>query len=194
VSAEAVRIPQVLVINKKDLLDDEGLKWLEKTMQLYGEIGVACFSISALYDDPSDIRAILKNKSTLFAGHSGVGKSTLLNKISPSINQSIGDISEFSEKGKHTTTFAEMFLLDSTTFVIDTPGVKEWGLVDMNEQEISDYFPEMRALRLQCKFGSRCIHINEPKCAIIQAVRDGTIALSRYENYVSMIRGEDNRK
>jgi ribosome biogenesis GTPase len=194
VSAEAFRIPQVLVINKKDLLDDEGLKWLEKTMQLYGEIGVACFSISALYDDPSDIRAILKNKSTLFAGHSGVGKSTLLNKISPSINQSIGDISEFSEKGKHTTTFAEMFLLDSTTFVIDTPGVKEWGLVDMNEQEISDYFPEMRALRLQCKFGSRCIHINEPKCAIIQAVRDGTIALSRYENYVSMIRGEDNRK
>jgi ribosome biogenesis GTPase len=116
VSAEAFRIPQVLVINKKDLLDDEGLKWLEKTMQLYGEIGVACFSISALYDDPSDIRAILKNKSTLFAGHSGVGKSTLLNKISPSINQSIGDISEFSEKGKHTTTFAEMFLLDSTTF------------------------------------------------------------------------------
>lgn len=194
VSAEAFRIPQVLVINKKDLLDDEGLKWLERTMQLYGEIGVTCFSISALYEDPSDIRAILKNKSTLFAGHSGVGKSTLLNKISPSINQSIGDISEFSEKGKHTTTFAEMFLLDSTTFVIDTPGVKEWGLVDMNEQEISDYFPEMRDLRLQCKFGSRCIHTNEPKCAIIQAVQDGAIALSRYENYVSMIRGEDNRK
>lgn len=194
VSAEAFRIPQVLVINKKDLLDDEGLKWLERTMQLYGEIGVTCFSISALYEDPSDIRAILKNKSTLFAGHSGVGKSTLLNKISPSINQSIGDVSEFSEKGKHTTTFAEMFLLDSTTFVIDTPGVKEWGLVDMNDQEISDYFPEMRDLRLQCKFGSRCIHINEPKCAITQAVQDGAIALSRYENYVSMIRGEDNRK
>lgn len=194
VSAEAFRIPQVLVINKKDLLDDEGLEWLERTMQLYGEIGVTCFSISALYEDPSDIRAILKDKSTLFAGHSGVGKSTLLNKISPSINQSIGDISEFSEKGKHTTTFAEMFLLDPTTSVIDTPGVKEWGLVDMNEQEISDYFPEMRDLRLRCKFGSRCIHTNEPKCAIIQAVQDGTIALSRYENYVSMIRGEDNRK
>ncbi len=194
VSAEAFRIPQVLVINKKDLLDDEGLEWLERTMQLYGEIGVTCFSISALYEDPSDIRAILKDKSTLFAGHSGVGKSTLLNKISPSINQSIGDISEFSEKGKHTTTFAEMFLLDPTTSVIDTPGVKEWGLVDMNEQEISDYFPEMRDVRLRCKFGSRCIHTNEPKCAIIQAVQDGTIALSRYENYVSMIRGEDNRK
>ncbi len=194
VSAEAFRIPQVLVINKKDLLDDEGLEWLERTMQLYGEIGVTCFSISALYEDPSDIRAILKDKSTLFAGHSGVGKSTLLNKISPSINQSIGDISEFSEKGKHTTTFAEMFLLDPTTSVIDTPGVKEWGLVDMNEQEISDYFPEMRDLRLRCKFASRCIHTNEPKCAIIQAVQDGSIALSRYENYVSMIRGEDNRK
>jgi ribosome biogenesis GTPase / thiamine phosphate phosphatase len=130
----------------------------------------------------------------LVAGHSGVGKSTLLNKISPEIKQSIGDISDFSEKGKHTTTFAEMFALDKKTFVIDTPGVKEWGLVDMNNQEISDYFPEMRDLRLACKFGARCVHINEPKCAIIDAVQNGEIALSRYESYVSMILGEDNRK
>lgn len=194
VSAEAFRIPQVLVINKTDLLDEEGRKSLEVLNKLYTNIGVTCFSVSALYEDVSQIRDILRNKTTLVAGHSGVGKSTLLNKISPVINQSVGDVSDFSEKGKHTTTFAEMFPLDAKTFVIDTPGVKEWGLVDMNEQEISDYFPEMRDLRLMCKFGSRCIHINEPRCAIIDAVQNGSIALSRYENYVSMIMGEDNRK
>jgi ribosome biogenesis GTPase len=130
----------------------------------------------------------------LVAGHSGVGKSTLLNRISPVINQTVGDISQFSEKGKHTTTFAEMFLIRENTYVIDTPGVKEWGLVDMNEQEISDYFPEMRDLRLQCKFGSRCLHIHEPMCAIIDAVEIGSIALSRYENYIGMVSGSDNRK
>jgi ribosome biogenesis GTPase len=194
VSGEAFRIPQVLVINKIDLLDDEGRKSLELLNKLYTNIGVTCFSVSALYEDVSQIREILRNKTTLVAGHSGVGKSTLLNKISPVINQSVGDVSDFSEKGKHTTTFAEMFPLDAKTFVIDTPGVREWGLVDMNDQEISDYFPEMRDLRLMCKFGSRCIHINEPKCAIIDAVQNGSIALSRYENYVSMIMGEDNRK
>jgi ribosome biogenesis GTPase / thiamine phosphate phosphatase len=194
VSAEAFRIPQVLVFNKKDLLDDEGLELLKQLTELYTSIGVTCFSISAKHEGQSQILQILKNKTTLIAGHSGVGKSTLLNKISPHIKQSIGDISDFSEKGKHTTTFAEMFSLDKKTFVIDTPGVKEWGLVDMNSQEISDYFPEMRDLRLTCKFGARCIHINEPACAIVDAVRDGRIALSRYENYVSMIMGEDNRK
>jgi len=194
VSAEAFRIPQVLVFNKKDLLDDEGLEVLKQLTKLYTGIGVTCFSISAKHDDQPQLLQILKNKTTLVAGHSGVGKSTLLNKISPDIKQSIGDISDFSEKGKHTTTFAEMFSLDKKTFVIDTPGVKEWGLVDMNSQEISDYFPEMRDVRLTCKFGARCIHINEPNCAIVDAVRDGRIALSRYENYVGMIMGEDNRK
>ena len=194
VSAEAFRIPQVLVFNKKDLLDDEGFEMLKQLTSLYTSIGVTCFSTSAKHEDQPNILQILKNKTTLIAGHSGVGKSTLLNKISPHIKQSIGDISDFSEKGKHTTTFAEMFSLDKKTFVIDTPGVKEWGLVDMNSQEISDYFPEMRDLRLTCKFGARCIHINEPTCAIVDAVREGRIALSRYENYVSMIMGEDNRK
>ena len=194
VSAEAFRIPQVLVFNKKDILDAEGLAMLKQLSELYTSIGVACLSISAKHEEQSQFLGILKNKTTLVAGHSGVGKSTLLNKISPVITQSIGDISEFSEKGKHTTTFAEMFMIDKKTFVIDTPGVKEWGLVDMNDQEISDYFPEMRDLRLSCKYGSRCIHINEPKCSIIEAVQTGRIALSRYESYVSMIIGDDNRK
>jgi ribosome biogenesis GTPase len=194
VSAESFRIPQVLVWNKMDLLDGTSRENLDQLSALYTSVGVACFSISALRDDPSPIRQALQGKITLVAGHSGVGKSTLLNKISPVIDQHVGDISAFSEKGKHTTTFAEMFKLDTETYVIDTPGVKEWGLVDMNQQEISDYFPEMRDLRLQCKFGSRCIHLNEPKCAVLEAVESGAIALTRYENYLSMIIGDDNRK
>lgn len=194
VSAEAFRIPQVIVFNKRDLLNDKELKSLEDLSSTYSRIGVKCLSTSALHDDVKDIRRVLQDQVTLIAGHSGVGKSTLLNKISPRINQPVGNISDYSEKGTHTTTFAEMFQLDDTTFVIDTPGVKEWGLVDMNKQEISDYFPEMRELRLQCKFQSRCIHVNEPKCAIIEAVKEGLIDLTRYDSYLSMISGEDNRK
>lgn len=194
VSAEAYRIPQVIVFNKRDLLGGQDLESLLSLQALYTRIDVTCLIVSALLDDLAGIRDILQNKTTLVAGHSGVGKSTLLNKISPSITQSVGDISDFSQKGTHTTTFAEMFQLDTRTFVIDTPGVKEWGLVDMNQQEISDYFPEMRDVRLGCKFQSRCIHINEPKCAVQEAVKSGSIALSRYESYVSMVTNEDNRK
>jgi ribosome biogenesis GTPase len=194
VSAEAFRIPQVIIFNKRDLLDDRELRSLEKIITAYSRIGVTCFSTSALQDDLKDVRKTLQDNTTLIAGHSGVGKSTLLNKISPHIKQQVGEISDFSEKGTHTTTFAEMFRLDSKTFVIDTPGIKEWGLVDMNKQEISDYFPEMREIRLQCKFQSRCIHINEPKCAVLEAVENGTIDVTRYESYLSMVSGEDNRK
>lgn len=194
VSAEAFRIPQIIVFNKKDLLDENGLEKLKGLTNLYGNLGITCFSISAAKDDPAQIREILRDKTTLFAGHSGVGKSTLLNAISPDIGQSVGDVSDFSEKGTHTTTFAEMFQLHDRTFVIDTPGVKEWGLMDMNPQEISDYFPEMRDIRLGCKFQSRCIHINEPKCAVLDAVEAGTIDASRYASYVSMVLNEDNRK
>lgn len=194
VSAEAFRIPQIVVFNKKDVLDEEGLQKLDSLCRLYNSIGVTCFQVSALQDNLSSIREILSNKTTLIAGHSGVGKSTLLNKISPDIKQSVGSISDFSAKGIHTTTFAEMFQLDDKSFVIDTPGVKEWGLVDMTPQEISDYFPEMRDVRLDCKFQSRCIHLNEPKCAVLEAVHSGIIATSRYESYLSMVAGEDNRK
>ena len=194
VTAEAYRIPQIVVFNKKDLLDEKNLAKQEELMILYESLGVRCFSVSALQDNQDEIRNVLNNKITLVMGHSGVGKSTLLNKISPKINQTVGDISDFSNKGTHTTTFAEMFPLDSKTFVIDTPGVKEWGLVDMNQQELSDYFPEMRKLRLSCKFGSRCLHLNEPGCSIIKSVEEGKIAMTRYENYLNMLLGEDNRK
>lgn len=194
VTAEAFRIPQVLVFNKKDLLSSDGISEIQRLLQMYTEIGVTCLLTSTLYDDIIALKSLLQNKTTLLAGHSGVGKSTLLNKLIPETNQKVNNVSAFSEKGTHTTTFAEMFKLDENSFVIDTPGIKEWGLVDMSKEEISDYFPEMRDRRLDCKYGARCIHLQEPKCAIIDAVRDGVIALSRYESYVSMVLGEDNRK
>lgn len=194
VSAESFRIPQVLVFNKKDLLDEDGLEYQAALMDIYNRIGVGVVAISAKEDDHTSIHEMLKGKTTLFAGHSGVGKSTLLNKLDPRISQKVGEISGYSEKGTHTTTFAEMFRIADNTYVIDTPGIKEWGLVDMNEQELSDYFPEMRDIRLNCKFGSRCLHLNEPKCAVIAAVENGQISISRYESYLSMLEGKDNRK
>ena len=195
VAAESFRIPQVLVFNKKDILSQDQFEELLPKLNVYESIGVATLLISASLDkDLSEIEKILNGKTTLIAGHSGVGKSTLLNRLAPGFRQAVGAISDFSEKGTHTTTFAEMFQLNETSFIIDTPGIKEWGLVDMAPQEISDYFPEMRDLRLNCKFGARCLHINEPKCAIKDAVEKNQIALSRYESYLSMALGEDNRK
>jgi len=194
ITAEAYRIPQIIIFNKKDLLSEKELNKQKELIHLYESIGVKCFSISALHDSPDEIKKSLQNKITLVMGHSGVGKSTLLNMISPKIKQAVGDISDFSNKGTHTTTFAEMFPLNSNTFVIDTPGVKEWGLVDMNQQELSDYFPEMRELRLNCKFGARCLHMNEPGCEVIKSVKEHKIAASRYESYISMALGDDNRK
>lgn len=195
VSAESFRIPQILVFNKADLLSDKDQIETEKLRVLYESIGVKTLLLSAKEDpDVTEILTLLKGKVSMVAGHSGTGKSTLLNRLSPSIHQAVSEISGFSEKGTHTTTYAEMFTLDTNSFIIDTPGVKEWGLVDMDEPEISDYFPEMRDRRLRCKFGARCIHVNEPKCAILDAVAAGEIAQSRYGSYLSMVLGEDNRK
>jgi ribosome biogenesis GTPase len=194
VSAEAFRIPQIVVFNKADILDDEARKKLNEAMQIYTPIGVKCLTLSALYDDITPITSLLQGKVTLLAGHSGVGKSTLLNRIAPDVNQKTGEISGFSGKGVHTTTFAEMFEVGPNTYIIDTPGIREWGLVDMTPEEISDYFPEMRERRLDCRFGPRCIHLHEPGCAIRAAVQAGEIAPSRYESYVSIVTGEDRKK
>jgi ribosome biogenesis GTPase len=195
VAAESFRIPQLLVFNKKDILTQDQLEELLPMLNRYESFGVATMIISAGFDDDiSNVQKVLEGKTTLVAGHSGVGKSTLLNRLSPVITQATSTISDFSDKGTHTTTFAEMFQLNENTFIIDTPGIKEWGLVNMEPQEISDYFPEMRDLRLNCKFGARCLHINEPKCAIKEGVENNQIALSRYESYLSMALGQDNRK
>ena len=195
VSAEAYRIPQLLVFNKIDLLSGEAMNHVNELKKRYEKVGVSVLGLSAITNEGvENLSAHLAGKISLLTGHSGAGKSTLLNKLSPEINQATHAISDFNDKGTHTTTFAEMFTLDEKTFVIDTPGIKEWGLVDMTPQEISDYFPEMRELRLQCKFGSKCLHLQEPGCAIRPAVENGTIAESRFDSYLSMAEGRDNRK
>jgi ribosome biogenesis GTPase len=195
ISAEAYRIPQCLVFNKTDLLTEEQLTTLQKLKQLYSAIGVSVIAMSALQGKGFDeLSTLIEGKTSIIAGHSGVGKSTILNALLPGINQAVSEISSFSNKGTHTTTFAEMFQRNKNTFVIDTPGVKEWGLVNMNSQEISDYFPEMRGRRLNCKFGARCLHLQEPKCAITEAVEKGEIELSRYQSYLSMVIDDDNRR
>jgi ribosome biogenesis GTPase len=194
VAAESFRIPQVIVFNKKDLLDEKSLEDQQALIRTYEKIGVKCIETSALNDTQENVRETLEGKVTLLSGHSGVGKSTLLNKLSPNVHQKTSEISDYSEKGTHTTTFAEMFRLNDKTFIIDTPGIKKFGLTNMSREELSDYFPEMRDVRLNCKFGARCLHLTEPKCAVIDAVNAGEIAESRYASYYSMVMGEDNRK
>lgn len=194
VTAEAYEIPQALIFNKQDLLDDDSRELQEALIAIYQEINIPCLRITATTGNMDEVLKLLKDKTTLIAGHSGVGKSSLLNRLSPEINQPVGEISDYSEKGMHTTTFAEMFRIDGNTFVIDTPGVKEWGLVNMMPEELSDHFPEMRALRSACKFGYRCLHIHEPQCAVRSAVDEGRISISRYASYLSMLEDEDNRR
>jgi ribosome biogenesis GTPase len=195
VAAESFRIPQVLVFNKSDMLHGHQQTEMLQLKRLYEDFGVTCLVMSARFDtDLEPLKNIFHGKKTLVAGHSGVGKSTLLNRLSPEIEQKTSEISNFSSKGTHTTTFAEMFQLGKDTFIIDTPGIKELGLVEMSPEEVSDYFVEMRALRASCKFGSRCLHMHEPKCAVIEAVEKGIVAQSRYNSYLSIVRGEDNRK
>lgn len=194
VSTESFRIPTIIVFNKKDILDESQKEKQREYVEMYSKAGFKCLEISVKENE--GLKAfveLLKKRVTLIAGHSGVGKSTFLNKINPDINQKVADISDFSKKGVHTTTFAEMFLLGDESFVIDTPGIKEFGLIDIEDYELSDYFPEMRALRGACKFNN-CTHTHEPKCAILDAVKEGKIAESRYQSYLSMLHEEDTRR
>ena len=194
VTAESFRIPQVLVFNKTDLLSEEGAALQKDIIAIYENIGIQCLETSALTGkNINDVKNLLSNKKTLFSGHSGVGKSTIANLVAPHITQKTSEISDFAEKGVHTTTFAEMFQLDATTFLIDTPGIKELGLVEIESFELADYFPEMRELRNECKFNN-CLHVQEPGCAIKKALEKGEIEESRYHSYVSMLYGEDNRR
>ncbi len=194
VTAESFRIPVKLIFNKVDLLDQKDKETVDELFNLYNNIGYECLYTSAT--DGTGIeafRALLKEKVSLIAGHSGVGKSTLVNQIAPHLNLSTTEVSTFANKGVHTTTFATMFQLEGNSFIIDSPGIKELGLIDVEKEEISHFFPEMRALFNQCKYHN-CIHENEPKCAVIEAVMNGEIAESRYKSYLSMLDGDDNRR
>ncbi|AQG81797.1 ribosome small subunit-dependent GTPase A [Spirosoma montaniterrae] len=194
VSAESFRIPTAIVFNKTDILNDEGLAYQREIMDLYGQIGYTSLSTSAIEGEGIDaFRQLLDHKVTLLSGHSGVGKSSLVNAIAPDLNLRTNEVSTFANKGVHTTTFAEMFEIAPDTYIIDTPGIKELGLIDTNKSEIGHYFPEMRDRLNQCRFHN-CLHINEPGCAIKDAVGEGDIAESRYMSYLSMMDGGDNRR
>lgn len=191
VTAEAYGIPASIIFNKADLYDDDMNDYLEDLNAIYGVSGYKCYIVSAFKEeDVQTLRTLMKDKVNLVAGHSGVGKSTLINAIEPGLNLKVGTISDAHSKGKHTTTFAEMFDLSNGGFIIDTPGIKELGLVDMDKQELGHYFPEIRERLNGCQFNN-CIHMNEPKCAIRAAVEEGLIAESRYENYIKMMNSEE---
>ncbi len=194
VSAESFRIPTTLIFNKLDMLDAESIEYQTTLADLYSSLGYPCYFTSALAGEGvEDFKNILKNKVSLLSGHSGVGKSTLINAIQPNLDLRTSEVSSFANKGVHTTTFAEMFEIAPNTFIIDTPGIKELGLVEMEREEISHYFPEMRKMLNECRFDN-CLHLNEPNCAVKEAVMEGKIAESRYFSYLSMVEGRDNRK
>lgn len=192
-TAEAYGIPAVLIFNKLDLFNDAGLEILEDYKAIYENIGYPCYTVSALEGTNIHIiEDLLKDKTTLFSGHSGVGKSSLINALMPDLDIKTGEVSEASDKGQHTTTFAEMHELPFGGYLIDTPGIRELGIFDIRPEELGHYFVEMRALLNQCKFHN-CRHVNEPGCAVIKAVEEGEIELSRYESYLSIYHGNETR-
>lgn len=194
VTAEAYDIPAILVFNKLDLFSEEGLEILQEYKSIYENIGYPCYEVSAIEGTNIDaIRDLLKDKVTLVSGHSGVGKSTLVNRIVPGTELRTGNISDWSDQGKHTTTFAEMIDLPFGGKLIDTPGIRELGIVDIEKQELSHFFPEMRQLMNKCKFNN-CRHLNEPGCVVLDAVEEGDIESSRYDSYISIYNNEDTRR
>ena len=187
VTAEAYQIRAVLLFNKIDTYTTAELDDLQMLQNIYQEIGYVTQPISAINGEGVDaIKTLMQDKVSMFSGHSGVGKSTLVNAISPELALKTAAISKQHQQGMHTTTFAEMFALSNGIKIIDTPGIKGFGVVDMLPEEISNYFPEFYKRKMDCKFHN-CIHINEPKCAIIDAVENEEIALSRYTSYVQMM-------
>lgn len=198
-SAEAYSVPVILAFNKRDLLSAEELHYQDMMMQLYDTIGYKCLSISATGNIGIDeLTTLLQGKITLFSGNSGVGKSTLLNAILPNANLRTSEISDAHNTGMHTTTFSEMLpLLKDTTenngWVIDTPGIKGFGTFDMEPEEICSYFKEIFKFSKDCRFNN-CTHTHEPGCAVIQAIEDHYIALSRYNSYLSMLNDKEEGK
>lgn len=193
-SAEAYSVPVVLVFNKTDLLNTEELHYQQMMINLYESIGYKCLKVSAKTGDGlSDMWSALKEKITLFSGNSGVGKSSLLNRLLPSANLRTSEISDAHNTGMHTTTFSEMLMLETGGWVIDTPGIKGFGTFNMEPEEICGYFKDIFKFSKGCRF-SNCTHTHEPGCAVLEAVENHYIAASRYASYLSMMEDKDEGK
>lgn len=191
VSAEAYHIKTILLFNKIDTYNEEELLEVKFLAATYRKIGYECIGISAITGKNIEkVRELMKGKVSIFSGHSGVGKSTLVNMIEPKLNIKTAEISEQHKQGQHTTTFAEMYDLSFGAKIIDTPGIKGFGIVDIEKEEIGNYFPEFFAIKNECKFNN-CLHIDEPHCAIKEALENDKIAWSRYKSYVKMIEGDE---
>lgn len=193
-SAEAYSVPVVLVFNKTDLLSEEERHYQDMMMTLYETVGYQCVAISAEKGDGVDtLLPLLHDKITLLSGNSGVGKSTLINRILPGVNLRTAEISDSHNTGMHTTTFSEMLLLPNGGYIIDTPGIKGFGTFNMEPEEISGFFKEIFRFSKDCRFNN-CTHTHEPGCAVIKAVEDHYIAASRYQSYLSMLNDKDENK
>ncbi len=187
VTSEAYRVPAVLVFNKVDLLDEDDLEYLNAMIYLYEGIGYKCLKVSAETGEGVEaLHQLLEGKVTLLSGNSGVGKSTLINRLIPGVSARTADISNYHHKGMHTTTFSEMFLIDKGSYLIDTPGIKGFGMVNMTQEEIGHYFPEMFKLSKNCRFNN-CTHRHEPGCAVLEALDNHYISQSRYQSYLSIL-------
>ena len=194
VSAEAYDIPTTIVFNKIDLYGDDENAKMQELIDLYENIGYKTLKISAETGAGLDkLRDELKDIVSVFAGNSGVGKSTIINKLDPALNLRTGEISDYHKKGKHTTTFSEMHPFSFGGYIIDTPGIKGFGLVDLENENLATYFPEMLKLQGQCKYYN-CTHLHEPDCAVIDALERGEISISRYESYLSMLEDAEGGK
>ena len=187
VAAESFRIKTILIFNKIDLNNAKTQEICQKWQDLYTSIGYECITTSAVTGQGMDIlKQKMQGQVSLFSGQSGVGKSSIINLLEPNLQLKTAHVSDYNSKGKHTTTFAEMFELSFGGFIIDTPGIKEFGLIQYKKEEVSHYFPEMLNLLSDCKFHN-CTHTHEPQCAVKQALEDGKIASTRYQNYLNII-------
>lgn len=191
VTAEAYSIKTILLFNKIDTYSEEVLNEVKYLAHVYRKIGYECIGISAKTEKNIDkVKTLMKDKVSMFAGHSGVGKSTLINTLESGLDLKTKEISTQHMQGQHTTTFAEMFDLSFGAKIIDTPGIKGFGVVDMDKEEISDYFPEFFKLKQDCKFNN-CLHVDEPKCAVKEALEKDEIAFSRYRSYIQILEGDE---
>lgn len=191
VTTESFRIPVIIAFNKSDLLDEDDKEYIDALTMVYRDLGYTCLNTSIITNENiEELGELIKDKTTLITGHSGVGKSSLLNAISPELELKTGDISKMHAKGKHTTTFSEMHFMDEKTRIIDTPGIKEIGLYNIEKEELAHFFPEMRDYLGKCKFNN-CTHVHEPQCYVKEKLEEGYIADFRFENYLAILESED---